>query len=104
MRRSLYLLATILCATPAFAAKPKATLQTVPMPYVFRDERGSNWDIQPDGSVGDGGNDLFDGGGRMSINEQVFGNGQQPQLDTTANELVFAPVTLQGLSVSRRIG
>src|SRR6266571_1003993 len=40
----------------------------VQLPYVFHDDMGSNWDVQYDGSIGDGGNDLYDGGGRLFIN------------------------------------
>jgi hypothetical protein len=103
MRRTLLILATLLCSGSVFAAKPKPSLQPVQMPFVFRDDRGSNWDIQPDGQVGDGGNDLFDGGGRLSLNEQIFPPAA-PQMDPAVNELVFPAVQLQGLNISRRIG
>jgi len=85
-------------------AKEKPALQPVQMPYVFRDDRGSTWDVQPDASIGDGGNDLFDGGGRLFIGDTQFSSGAAPQMDPDTNELVFSPVQAAGLTVSRRLG
>lgn len=68
------------------------------------DNAGNQWDVQPDGSIGDGGNDLYDGGGRMDINGAAYQSMQgQALLDRAANELIFQPVQIAGLNVSRRV-
>jgi hypothetical protein len=79
--------------------------QTVGLPYVFRDVRGSNWDVMYDGSIGDGGNDLYDGGGRLFLNNsaQYQSPTQQATLDPTGTELDFPPMPFAGLNVSRRV-
>src|SRR5258706_1715433 len=59
--------AACLCA----AAPVEAQNQPVPLPYIFHDDRGSNWDVMYDGSIGDGGNDLYDGGGRPFITNRA---------------------------------
>jgi hypothetical protein len=89
------------------AALISTAQQPVQLPYVFRDEFGSNWDVQYDGSIGDAGNDLYDGGGRLFINNQAqfqAPNGQAT-LDPARNEVAFAPMMVgAGVQVSRRVG
>src|SRR5207248_6217421 len=77
----------------------------VQLPYVFHDDMGSNWDVQYDGSIGDGGNDLYDGGGRLFINgsAQYQSPNQQAMFDAAHNELTFPPVAMGGVNVSRRV-
>jgi hypothetical protein len=88
-------------ANPAAAAGPG---QTVQLPYVMRDSVGCTWDIQMDGSVGDGGNDLYDGGGRLDVNNAVYQSPQaQARFDAATNELTMPPATLGGLTLTRRI-
>jgi hypothetical protein len=79
--------------------------QPVQLPYIFHDDTGSNWDVQYDGSIGDGGNDLYDGGGRLFVNANTQYNSpnQQATLDAARNELTFPPVQMAGLNVSRRV-
>ncbi len=91
-----------LCPITVFA-KEKPALQPAQMPYVFRDDRGSNWDVQPDGSIGDGGNDLFDGGVKLFVGDVPFAC-SAPQMDPSNNEIVFAGGQSVGLNVSRRVG
>src|SRR4051812_10943555 len=76
-----------IAAVPSLAAD---SLQPVQLPYVLRDSIGSNWDVQYDGSIGDGGNDLYDGGGRLMINNmgQYQSPNQQAMLDAARGELV----------------
>lgn len=79
--------------------------QTVSLPHVFSDESGSNWDVQFDGSIGDGGNDLYDGGGRLFIDNgaQYQSPNQQATLDAARNELTFPPMQIGAVNVSRRV-
>jgi hypothetical protein len=97
-----FLIAVALVALARFAT---AENQPVQLPYIFHDDRGSNWDVLYDGSIGDGGNDLYDGGGRLFINNsaQYQSQTQQVMLDTARNELTFPPQSLGGVSVSRRV-
>jgi hypothetical protein len=94
-------------ARSSIAADPAdaSSLQLTPLPYVFHDDRGSTWDVQYDGSIGDGGNDLYDGGGRLFINNsaQYQSPTQQASLDALHNELSFAPQPIAGLNISRRV-
>src|SRR5437762_223149 len=77
----------------------------VQLPYIFHDDMGSTWDVQYDGSIGDGGNDLYDGGGRLFINNaaQFQSPSQQAMLDAAHNELTFPPAPMAGVNVSRRV-
>src|SRR5258706_16397007 len=92
-------------ALVALARSVAAENQPVQLPYIFHDDRGSNWDVLYDGSIGDGGNDLYDGGGRLFINNsaQYQSQTQQVVLDTARNELTFPPQSLAGVTLSRRV-
>lgn len=87
------------------ACHASAQEQPVSLPHVFSDASGSNWDVQYDGSIGDGGNDLYDGGGRLFLNNmfQYQSPNSQATLDAARNELTFPPMMLNGLNVSRRV-
>jgi hypothetical protein len=90
----------------AGGAGPREQAHPVQLPYLFRDAYGSQWDILFDGSVGDGGNDLYDGGGRLLFNNNVaqyMSPTQQAVLDPQRNELAFPPMAFGGLNVSRRV-
>jgi hypothetical protein len=95
----------LLLAFPAIAAPPPSTLQTIALPYSLNDQFGSTWDVQFDGSIGDGGNDLYDGGGRLFIDGQFqfVTNTGQAQLDPARNEILFPVTNFNGLNVSRRV-
>jgi hypothetical protein len=96
----------LLLALPAFAAPPPdANLQPIGLPYSLNDNFGSNWDVQFDGSIGDGGNDLYDGGGRLFIDGQFqfTSNTGQAALDNARQEIVFPVNNINGLNVSRRV-
>src|SRR5712671_1626372 len=92
----LFLLMAVALVAPARSAT--ADNQPVQLPYIFHDDRGSNWDVLYDGSIGDGGNDLYDGGGRLFINNSVQyqSPNQQATLNATRNELTFPPAELAG--------
>jgi hypothetical protein len=92
------LVAALLLVFPALA-------QPVSLPYVFNDASGSTWDVQFDGSIGDGGNDLYDGGGRLFLNNatQYLSPTQQATLDVARNELTFPSMAVEGVNVSRRV-
>ncbi len=95
----------IVLSQPALAQPKQAALQPMnSMPYMFRDDRGSMWDVQQDGSIGDGGNDLFDGGGRLTINGTPYNGAGMPQFDPGVNEVVFPAMQVNQLKVSRRVG
>jgi hypothetical protein len=82
----------------------RAAGQTVPLPHVMRDNIGVQWDITNEGVVNDGGNDLYDGGGRLDLNNAVYQSPQQQaQFDPALNELLLPAVSLGGLNVSRRV-
>jgi len=87
------------------AAAPPAGGQMVPLPYVMRDSTGVQWDIGPDGQCNDGGNDLYDGGGRLTVNGNMVYQSptQQAQFDPALNELIFPPMPMNGLNVHRRV-
>lgn len=100
---------SLLCLLVGFSstvalAKEKLALQPVQMPYSFHDDRASEWDVQPDGSIGDGGNDLFDGGGKLFIGDTPFAPSQSPQMDPSTSEIVFSSMQVSGVTVTRRLG
>lgn len=87
----------------AAPAAPSAG-QPVQLPYVMRDNLGMQWDVQMDGSIGDGGNDFYDGGGRLTINNTVYQSPQpQAMFDAAAGELTMPPQPISGLTVTRKV-
>jgi hypothetical protein len=78
--------------------------QQVPLPYVMNDNFGGHWDVQQDGTIGDGGNDVYDGGSKLFLGDNQY---QSPQpaaaFDAKANEVLLAPMQINGLNVSRRV-
>jgi hypothetical protein len=99
----------ILVALCSLAGGPAASAQqqhgAVPLPYVFSDGTGAQWDVQYDGSIGDGGNDLYDGGGRLFVNNNAQYQSPNPQatLDAARHELALPPMPLGNVNISRRI-
>lgn len=81
-----------------------AGAQQVPLPYILRDSLGNQWDVQQDGTIGDGGNDLYDGGGRLFIGDNNY-MCQQPTapFDAARNEVTLPPMMMNGVNVSRII-
>lgn len=75
----------------------------VPLPHVMRDNFGVTWDVQQDGTIGDGGNDLYDGASRLAVNDNSFNAQQTAAFDPAANELSFAPQQIGDVRVSRRV-
>jgi hypothetical protein len=80
-------------------------LERVQLPRVLNDQRGSTWDIQADGSIGDGGNDLYDGGSQLFLDgQEQFQNGSgQAAFDPSRNEVIVGPISIRSLRVTRRI-
>src|SRR4051794_27101349 len=101
-RVTLLLLALALIACTARAGQPAPAGQLVQLPYVLHDDFGSTWDVQQDGAIGDGGNDLYDGGGHLFINNgaQYAAPNQQALFDDVHNELIFPPVSMGAVNVS----
>jgi len=98
----------LLALTVAFGSRGVAVAadeMPVSLPFVFSDRQGSSWDVQFDGSIGDGGNDLYDGGGRLFVNgnAQYHSQGLPVTRDPSRQELNFPPMAIGGLNVSRRV-
>jgi hypothetical protein len=91
-------------ATAQRPGREGAAAQPVNFPHVMRDNFNMNWDVQMDGSIGDGGNDQYDGGGRLMVNGQQYQspNGQG-MFNPQANEVTLSPVPMNGLTVHRRV-
>lgn len=85
--------------------QPQQQQQTVPLPYTFRDDTGMQWDVQADGSIGPGGADVFDSGGRLFLDQgaQYAATVQQAKFDAHRNELALAPAQIAGLTVNRHV-
>jgi len=83
--------------------QPNAPAGGVPLPHTTRDQFGVMWDVQADGTIGDGGDDLYDGAARLMVNETGFEGQQSATFDATTGELAFAPQAMGGLQVSRRV-
>lgn len=66
------------------------------------DPENFRWDIQENGSIGDGSNDTFDGGVHLIVNGQRFNGGQQ-QSGSDQRETVIGPQNTGGLNVTRKI-
>ncbi len=103
-RKKLFFVVLLTTFCPLIGLAEKAALQSVQMPYTMQDDRGSTWDLQPDGSIGDGGNDLFDGAVKLFIADSPFSPGSSPQMDPSNNEIVIDGSQVSGLAVSRRVG
>src|ERR1051325_3935031 len=85
-------------------APPPSAGETVSLPIVLPDDQGVRWDLQNDGSIADGGNDLYDGGGHLYLdsNFQFMGAGAA-QFSRERNEVVLGPISYRDLNVSRRV-
>jgi hypothetical protein len=91
------------CTTLALAQVPGE--QQVNLPYPLPDEMGVNWDVQNDGSIGDGGNDQYDGGGHLFLDNGTQFNSPSGtgSFNASRNEVILGPFPYNGLNVSRRI-
>jgi hypothetical protein len=70
----------------------------------MRDNLGMQWDVQMDGSIGDGGNDFYDGGGRIMLNNGAYQSPQpQAMFDAALSELTLPPQQVGGVSLTRKI-
>jgi hypothetical protein len=84
------------------AVQPAAPMQ---LPYTFKDDMNSQWDIQPDGDINDGGNDLYDGGGHLFLSGSVpfQPSNVQGTFAADRNELSIPAMQFNGLNISRRV-
>lgn len=102
-------LIAVFCLAPGAAAVKRANFQAegggdVPLPFLVPDSMGNSWDIQPDGSIGDGGRDLYDGGGHLFIDGGVrFQSNGRGAVDAARHEVTLGPIPVKGLNISRRI-
>jgi hypothetical protein len=85
--------------------EPAAAGRAVPLPYVLRTDSGTALHVNPDGSVTDGQNELFDAGAQLFVgdNFQYAPENQQASFDAKRNELQFPSLPANGLNVSRRV-
>ncbi len=100
---AVFLFLLVACLTTALAQRKPPQLSTPEMPYVFHDDRDSAWDIQQDGSIGSGGNNLFDGGGHLVVGDSDYSAEDLPKLDRTTKELCFPGMAIGNLTVKRRV-
>ncbi|HEV8605437.1 MAG TPA: hypothetical protein VGQ99_08735 [Tepidisphaeraceae bacterium] len=98
-------LALGMMAAAAIAKSPAPDAgEMVTLPMVLPDEQGIRWDIQHDGSIGDGGNDLYDGGGHLYLDGNTqWMSGGTASFSRERNEVVLGPTSYRELNVSRRI-
>jgi hypothetical protein len=83
---------------------PPAVGDVVSLPVVLPDEQGIRWDVQNDGSIADGGNDLYDGGGHLFLdNNFQWNSGGIARFNRERNEVVLGPISYREMNVSRRI-
>ncbi len=78
--------------------------ETITLPIVLPDEQGVRWDLQNDGSIADGGNDLYDGGGHLYLDGGFqFTTGGMANFSRERNEVVLGPISYHEMNVSRRV-
>jgi hypothetical protein len=77
----------------------------VQLPYLLRTDSGTGLHVNPDGSVTDGQNEVFDAGAQLFVgdNFQYAPENQQASFDAKRNELQFPALPANGLNVSRRV-
>src|SRR3954447_16824618 len=82
-----------------------AAVRSVQLPYLLRTDSGPALHVNPDGSVTDGQNELFDAGAQLLIGENFQYAPENPQasFDAKRNELSFPPMPVNSLTVSRRV-
>lgn len=85
----------------ALAGLLLAAMLGSPAARANQDSEGFLWDLQGDGSVSDGGNDTYDGGLSLLVNEQGFPGGAQARGEN--GEIVFGPVPIGNLRVTRNV-
>ena len=82
-----------------------AQVRTVELPLTVSDAFGTQWDIQPNGIVGDGGQDQFDMAADLFINDSNNYNMEttRGEIDEKTRELRFPSQDCGGVQVSRRV-
>src|SRR5881394_2945462 len=83
---------------------PPSAAEMVSLPIVLPDDQGVRWDVQQDGSIADGGNDLYDGGGHLYLDNNSQWMTQGPAtFSRERNEAILGPTSWRELNVTRRI-
>lgn len=89
-----------------FARAAPPEIERVAFPYVLHDDHGNNWDVQYNGMIRNGANNLYryNGGARLSVN----GRGPnrflpQGQFDSQRNEVTVGPWDMGNVRVMRKI-
>src|SRR5438552_1104706 len=78
--------------------------EIVSLPIVLPDEQGVRWDLQNDGSIADGGNNLYDGGGHLYLdNNFQFLAANTAHFSRERNEVTLGPISYRDMNISRRV-
>ncbi|MGA2498087.1 MAG: hypothetical protein ABSH20_10115, partial [Tepidisphaeraceae bacterium] len=86
--------------------RPKAApVRSVDLPYTIGDAYGVQWDIQADGTIGNGGNGQFNTAGTLQIDNRFTYGPQVPKADFDAarGEVLLPVQTYRGVRISRRV-
>jgi subtilisin family serine protease len=86
-----------LMGSPSTQQQPNQT--EIPLPIDLFDSLNFRWDVQGDGSIGDGTNDAYDGGLRLA-NFPFFSTGQ---IEDNGREVVIGLAAIDGVQVTRKI-
>jgi hypothetical protein len=74
------------------------------LPWTVQDKKDYRWDIQANGTVGDGNNDCYDGGLQLSVQGSGFGGHSQAVLSKDGKEIQLGPWNWSNkVQVCRRI-
>ncbi len=91
--------------TERVARKTKAAARMVELPHTIGDDYGLQWDIQCDGTIGNGGGGQFSSAGVLRIDDRFTyaAQSQKAEFDAVRGEVSLPAQTYRGLRVSRRI-
>ncbi len=71
--------------------------------WTVTDGHGYRWDINHNGTVGDGTSDAYDGGMRIDVNNSSFSWGRNGQMNKAGDEVEVGPWQYGNLKISRRV-
>lgn len=80
----------------------QGTMQTS-LPFTLTDGLGYTWDIQYDGSIGDGVNDAFDGAMTLQVNGSMASFNGYGNILEGGREIALPPTSVSGLMLARRV-